>query len=168
MRQLSVWAIVVIGLALLEATWLPVISIQRVVPNLMLVLVVYFAITEGTERGMYTGLIGGIFQDVSSNTGIGHHVLCLVIVGFVVGRMASRLITDNPYVKTVTVFVASIAHGILYLLIEYVQKVDAAAIYTMSFSLMPEAFYTAVVTPIIFYLIERIRPVSIYGQGYST
>ena len=69
MRQLRIWAIVVIGLALLEATWLPVISIQRVVPNLMLVLVVYFAITEGTERGMYTGLIGGIFQTSASGRG---------------------------------------------------------------------------------------------------
>jgi rod shape-determining protein MreD len=167
MRHLGLWIVLVIGLALLEATWLQAISIQRVVPDLMLVLVVYFAIAEGTERGLYTGLVGGIFQDVSGNTAVGHHVLCLIVVAFIVGRMANRLITDNPYVKTVTVLIASILHGVLYLAIEYVQKVDASAIYSMSFSIMPQAFYTACVTPIIFYLIARIRPVPIQNQGYS-
>lgn len=168
MRHTSVWAAVVIVAALLEATWLPLISIQHVTPDLLLVMVVYFAITEGAERGMYTGLLGGIFQDASTNTTVGHHVLCLVVVGFVVGNMANRLITDNPYVKTVTVLVASIAHGILYVLIEYVQTVDAEAVYTMSLSIMPQAFYTAVVTPIVFYLIELVRPQAIHGRGYNT
>ena len=96
-------------------------------------LVVYFSIAEGAERGMYTGVLGGMFQDVAGNTGIGHHILCLVIIGYVVGRMASRLITENPYVKTVTVLLASMVHGILYLAVEYVQKVDMNALKMMSF-----------------------------------
>ena len=126
-------------------------------------LVVYFSISEGTERGMYTGVLGGIFQDVAGNTGIGHHVLCLVCVGYIVGRMASRLITDNPYVKTVTVFVASIVHGLLYLAIEYVQKVDMSAVYTMSYSIIPHAFYTALVTPLVFLILGRLRVRPVQG-----
>ena len=152
-----VWLVLIIITALLEATWLQKISIQQVVPNLVLVLVVYFSITEGAERGMYTGFIGGIFQDVAANTGVGHHVICLVIIGYIVGRMAARLTTDNPYVKTMTVLFATIVHEILYVVIEYIQKVDIEAMYTMSYGIMPSAFYTACVTPIIFYILLRIR-----------
>ena len=163
MRQNSVWVFTVIVAALLEATWPQMLSIQRVVPDFVIVLVVYFSITEGTERGMYTGVLGGIFQDVAGNTGIGHHVLCLVIVGYIVGRMARRLITDNPYVKTVTVLVASLVHGVLYLAVEYVQKVDMNTVVTMTYSIIPHTFYTALVTPIIFLIMGWIRTVPMQG-----
>ena len=153
----TVWLIIIIMAALLEATWLQSLSIQKVVPDVVLVLVVYFAISESAERGMYTGLIGGIFQDVAANTGVGHHVICLVIVGYIVGRMAARLITDNPYVKAMTVLMATIVHGILYLMIEYVQKVDLEAMYMASYAIMPRAFYTACITPFVFYFLYRIR-----------
>lgn len=163
MRQNSAWAMIVIAGALLEATWPQILSIQRVVPDLVVVLVVYFSISEGTERGMYTGVLGGIFQDVASNTGIGHHVLCLVIVGYVVGRMASRLITDNPYVKTVTVLMAAMVQGILYLMVEYVQQVDMNTVYMMLYSIIPHAFYTALVTPFVFLLVRRLRSTPLLG-----
>ena len=167
MRTHGPWILIVIAAGLIETTMLPTIRIQGVVPDLILILVVYFAIAEGSERGMYTGLLGGILQDVFANTGVGHHVLCLVVVGFVVGRMASRLITDNPAVKVMTVLAASIIHGFLYLAIEYIQKVDADAAVMMSYSIMPQAFYTAVITPVVFFLVARIRPVHIQTQGYS-
>jgi rod shape-determining protein MreD len=157
-----VWLVLIVVSALLEATWLQAISIQEVVPDIVLILVVYFAITEGAERGMYTGLIGGIFQDVAANTGVGHHVICLVLVGYIVGRMASRLITDNPYVKALTVLFSTIVHEIFYVMIEYVQKVDLEAMYTMSYAIPHRACYTAIVTPIVFYLLLRIR-----GERYQ-
>lgn len=167
MKKNLPWIMIIIAAALVETTMLPAISIQRVVPDLILILVVYFSIAEGSERGMFTGLIGGILQDVSANTGVGHHALCLIIVGYVTGRMASRLITDNPYVKVITVLGASVIHGFIYLSIEYIQKVDADAVLTMSYSIMPQAFYTAIFTPPVFIIVSRIRPIPIQTQGYS-
>jgi len=167
MRGHGSWIVVVVAAALIETTMLPAISIQRVVPDLVLISVVYFSIVEGSERGMFTGLLGGILQDVFANTGVGHHVLCLVVVGYVVGRMASRLITDNPYVKVMTVFGASVVHGFVYLAIEYIQKVDAEAAVMMTYSIMPQAFYTAAFTPVIFFLVGRVRPAPVPTQGYS-
>jgi len=152
------WAITVVLAALLEATWMRGLSVQGVVPDLVLVLVVYFAIAEGEERAMFTGLLGGVFQDAAANTPLGQHVLCLVIVGFVLGRLSQRLVTDNPYIKAAAVFFASLVQGILFITIDYVQKVDIESVYTMSFSLLPRAFYTAVTTPIIFFIMAWIRP----------
>jgi rod shape-determining protein MreD len=163
MWQNSAWVLIVIAASVLEATWPQFLSIQRVVPDLVVVLVVYFSIMESAERGMYTGVLGGIFQDVASNTGIGHHVLCLVTVGYIIGRMASRLITDNPYVKVVTVLLASILHSLLFLAIEYVQKVDLNAVYTSSYSIIPHAFYTALVTPLVFLFLSRVRSMPVQG-----
>jgi rod shape-determining protein MreD len=155
MKSNIYWAILVIVTAQIEATWLSQLRIQGVQPDLILVLVVYFAIVDGEQRAMMTGLLGGLFQDVAADTGLGHHVLCLVLVGYTVGRLSERLITDNPAVKTSAVFFASILHDVIYIAVDYVQHVDPQAAYTMAIGTVPRAFYTALTTPFLFFFLDR-------------
>ena len=151
------WAALVIFTALVEATWLGLVRFQGVLPDLILVLVIFFALTRGEERAMFTGVVGGLLQDVAGDTGLGHHVLCLVVVGFVVGKVSHRLLVDLPAVKAGFVFLASIAHGILFTTIAYLQHPDMSALYTIGVNVVPSAFYTAVATPIIFFVLTRSK-----------
>jgi len=144
------WIVLVTGAALVQTTWLRAIAVREAVPDLILVLVVYAAITEGEERAMFTGLLGGIFQDVSGGAVLGHHVLCLVLVGFVVGRLTTRLITEHPAVKIALVFSAAFLHGLLYTCIEYVQHPGSRPMHQILAGVIPGTFYTAVFSPVIF------------------
>jgi len=155
MRRILFWTLIAIIAALIEATWLRAIRVQGVVPDLVLILVVYCAITEGEERAMFMGVLGGMFQDVYTDTALGHHVLCLVVVAFVVGRVAKRLITDNPAGKAASVFLSSVLDSLLYAIIEYVQKTDMSAFLVMLSGIVPRAFYTALVTPLLFFIVAR-------------
>ncbi len=155
MMKNVLWAVVVIAAALIQTTWLDTIRVQGVLPDLTLLLVVYFAITEGEERGMCTGVLSGIYKDVAGNAVLGHHILCGVVVGYVVGRVATRLITEHPAVKVVLVLCASLVHGVLYTAILYVQEPDIGAIYTLVTSVIPGAFYTALATPLVFFVLAR-------------
>lgn len=157
MRGNIPWFLLVVSVALIESTWLGAVRLQGVLPDLVLLLVIYFAVIDSQERAMFTGLVGGVFQDVAGDTGLGHHVLCLVVVGYLTGRVVERLITDHPAVKGGLVFVASILHGIIFLAIEYVQNPAMNATFTMMASTIPRAFYTALVTPILFFAFDRIR-----------
>lgn len=154
MRTNILWAILVVITALIEAIWPYTLRIQAVVPQLVLLLVVYFAITEGEERAMFTGLLGGIFKDVAADAALGHHVLCLVVVGYFVGAMSKRLITDNPAVKAGAVFCASVTHSILYIAVDYIQRADAGNVYALFATVFPQAFYTALMTPILFLMLS--------------
>jgi rod shape-determining protein MreD len=156
MRKNLIWLAVTVVAALLQTTWLDAIRVQGVLPDLTLLLVIYFAVTDGEERAMFTGLLGGLYQDVASDTALGHHVLCLVIVGYAAGRMARRLIADHPAVKVGLVFAASIVHGLLYLTIQYVHDPEnTQAFYTFGTTTLPGAFYTALCTP-FFYVLSRM------------
>jgi rod shape-determining protein MreD len=154
MRTNLIWAAAVISMALLEAQWPYVLRIQGVVPQLVLILVVFFAIVDGEERAMFTGLLGGVFQEVATDDALGHRVICLVVVGYVTGAIARRLITENPAVKASAVLVASVAHGILYLAIDYVQRPGVSNVSGQLVALLPQAFYTALVTPVLFMLLS--------------
>ena len=145
----------VIAAALLQMTWLDIIEIWGVRPDLLLLIVVYFAIADGEERAMFSGVLGGIFQDIAGNNSLGHHVLCHVVIGYAVGRMTSRLVTEHPAIKITLVFISSIVYGFFYNTIDYVQNPEIHVFNNIAALVIPGAFYTALVTPIVFYSLTR-------------
>lgn len=155
MRRNVLWAVIVIAAALIQTTWLDAIRLQGVLPDLTLLLVIYFALSEGEERAMFTGLLGGVYQDVAGNAILGHHIVCHVIMGYVVGRVAQRLITEHPAVKVGVVLCAGVLDGILYTGIQYVQTPEMQAFHTILVTVLPSAFYTAMVTPVVFFMLAR-------------
>jgi rod shape-determining protein MreD len=155
MRKNFIWAGTVLVLSLIETTWLSVVQVQGVLPSLVLLLVVYYALAEGEERAMFTGLLGGLLQDVQANSSLGHHIVCYVIVGYVAGRISTRLVTEHPAVKAGMVFFASVLNGVLYTLIQYVQTPHMRAFYYIGTSVVPSAFYTALFTPLVFFFLIR-------------
>lgn len=151
------WFMLIVFTAALEATWLGVVRLQGVTPDLVLLLVVYSGIQWGPERAMLTGAIGGLFQDVWADAGLGHHMLALVIVGYATGTVSQRLVMWRPAVKAVLVFCAALAHGLVYTAVAYVRDPALDASYLLAVSVTPGAFYTALVTPLVFPVLERSR-----------
>ncbi|NUM52352.1 MAG: rod shape-determining protein MreD [Candidatus Hydrogenedentes bacterium] len=155
-RKNAIWLFAVVLAAMLETTWIERIRLLDVVPNLTLLMVVFFAIIEGEERAMFTGAIGGIFQDVASNAALGHHIFCNVIVGYAAARVASRMITEHPAAKAALVFSATIVFGLLFVGVTYVQDPATAAFRNIVERVVPESFYTALFTPVMFFLLDRV------------
>jgi rod shape-determining protein MreD len=150
------WLILVLAAALFQATWPDSLKVQGVVPDLVLLLVVFFALTDGEERAMLTGALGGIYQDAVTNSVLGHHVLCLVLVGYFVGRISNRLVTEHPAIKGGLVFISGVAEGILYVMVMYLQNPSVRATTMIVASVVPAAFYTALITPLVFPLLTRV------------
>ena len=144
------WALGVIVTALIQTSWLDSLQIFGAIPDLNVLIVVYFALREGEERGMFTGLFGGILEDVASNATLGHHVLGLVLVAYAVGRVRLRLLTDHPAVRVCLVFAASLLEGILFMAILFVQQPEIPALNLLAARIVPGAFYTAILTPVWF------------------
>ena len=155
LRRNLLWLFAVVLAAMLESTWVEQIRFLDVVPNLTLLTLIYFAIVDGEERAMFTGAIGGVFQDVASNQTLGPHVLCNVIVGYVAARVASRMITEHPAAKAGLVFASSIVFGLLSIGVAYIQDPTTPALFGIVARVVPGAFYTALFTPVVFFLLDR-------------
>lgn len=150
------WFIVVVVAALLQATWLEAITMRGVLPDLLLLLTVFAAIYYTESHAMLVGALGGLLHDVARNTTLGHHVLCLVLVGYAGGRIATRLVTHHPAVQAGLVFLASLVYGLLYQLVAYMQDPHSGIFEHVVSNVVPAAFYTAVITPFVFFLLVRI------------
>ena len=153
MRKTVLWLFVVILTALVQSAWLGAIRLGGVVPNLPLLLVVYFAVRDGEERAMFTGLIGGVFQDVAADATLGHHVLCNVVVGYLAARVSHRLVTEHPAVKAGLVLMAGFCNGLLDTLILYIQNPGLSATHEMLYVEIPSTMYSTLVTPVVFFFL---------------
>lgn len=151
-----VWFVCVVFAALLQTNWPDILRFQEVSPDIIIVLVVYFAIAYGEERAMFTGVIGGLYQDVAVNTTLGHHVLCYVVIGYTIGHLAARLISEHAAVKAGLVLLAGFCQGLFFITIQYALQPQRGMLYPILNTAAPIAFYSAVITPFIFLLVDRI------------
>ncbi len=150
------WLIIVVFFALVQTNWPDALKPQAVVPDLVLIMVVYYAIAEGEERAMFTGLLGGLYQDVAVHTVLGHHVICHVIVGYTIGRLSTRLITEHAAIKAGLVLLASLGQGLLFVFIQYVQQPQRGMVYPILTAAVPCAFYTALLAPVLILMLDTV------------
>ena len=80
--------------------------------DLVLVVVVYVALTSGSVAGLLTGTVAGLIQDsVATSTGlIGIGGLAKSFVGFVSGIIGTQFIVTQPLPRFLVFFFATVVH----------------------------------------------------------
>ena len=84
---------IVIGYVL-QSTVLGMIPYLNVVPNLMLIVTMTFAVLRGRREGMAVGLACGLLQDIGGGGLIGFYALIYLYIGYVNGLL-SRFLTED-------------------------------------------------------------------------
>jgi rod shape-determining protein MreD len=83
--------------------------------DLVLVAVVYVALTSGPATGLLTGTFAGLVQDALSSSVIGIGGLAKTIVGFLAGVIGTQFIVSQPLPRFVVFFGASILHAVVFI-----------------------------------------------------
>jgi rod shape-determining protein MreD len=108
--------IVAIALALaLQATLARMLVGGTAVLDLVLVVVVYIALTSGPAAGMVAGSAAGIIQDALSSGVIGIGGLAKSIVGFLAGVIGQQFIVTAALPRFVMFLAATIMHAAVFM-----------------------------------------------------
>jgi rod shape-determining protein MreD len=138
---------------LLQTTLIPFIAIATIVPDLVLIWIVYVALVRGQIPAMTTGFLLGLLLDVVSggDSMLGLSALSKTVAGFLAGysynenKIAQFL--GGPHFPLLLVIV-SLVHNLLYFLI-FLQGSDLrwdemilqfgipATLYTVGFAVIP-------------------------------
>ena len=111
-----VGVLVAIALALaLQTTLARFVVGGTVALDLVLVVVVYVALTSGPVTGMFAGSLAGIIQDALSSGVIGVGGLAKSIVGFVIGAIGQQFIVTAALPRFVMFLVATAVHATLFM-----------------------------------------------------
>jgi len=83
--------------------------------DLVLVAVVYVALTGGPVAGLLAGTVGGLVQDALSTGILGMGGLAKTLVGFLAGRFGTQFIVTATLPRLVTFAAATAAHAVFFM-----------------------------------------------------
>ncbi len=114
MRAAGIVLVVVVAVAL-QTTLNRFIVRENFAVDLVMVAVVYVALTAGPVAGMMAGTIGGLIQDSLSSGIIGIGGLAKTIVGFLAGVLGTQFIVANSLPRFVVFLAATVVHAIVFM-----------------------------------------------------
>jgi rod shape-determining protein MreD len=83
--------------------------------DLVLVVVVYAALSSGSVTGLLTGTFAGLVQDALSTGVIGIGGLAKTVVGFLAGIVGTQFIVTQPLPRFVVFFAATVLHAFVFM-----------------------------------------------------
>jgi rod shape-determining protein MreD len=136
---------------LFQITVIPLISINGIIPDLILILLVYYSISYGQVYGTVLGASYGFLFDLITGTLLGSMMLSKTIAGFIAGYYSAETRREkflSTYALTFIVLLCAVIDSVIF---SFFSAVDFNTnIFKLFFdqALLP-ALYTGVVSSII-------------------
>lgn len=152
-------AVSLVTVLLLQVTVVTRLPVPGAPPDLVLLLVVAFALAEGPLAGMITGFVAGLLADTLADHQLGRLALAYAIVGYVTG-----LLQDDTERSTLQPFGAVALGGLIALMAFTVEgallgdpRVGLHAVLRAAVSSVPyDVLLTPFIVPIVGALVRRL------------
>lgn len=162
----AVAALMVVAFAL-QSTLLTRATILGVIPQVLLVVIVSLAYSEGARVGLVVGFFGGLLQDLLiPESIIGLYALVYTLIGFGVGSFRKYAVGDSVWTPVFVVAASSAVAEIGYATLAIImgQQWVSLSFTTKVTGLV--VLYNTLLTPFIFPAVRRVadrfRPERIY------
>ncbi|MFN2130826.1 MAG: rod shape-determining protein MreD [Anaerolineae bacterium] len=101
---------ILFGIALLQSTVMPRITLLGVHPDLVLMAVTSWSLLRGAEEGMLWALVSGVILDLLSGAPFGVYSLTLLIVGFATGLGQRNMLRIDILAPIIVIPVATLVY----------------------------------------------------------
>ena len=156
-RPALLFAVVAVGALLLQTTVLPLASVGRATPDLLLIMCVYLGLHQHTVGGALGAFSLGYLQDAFSGSVAGLNAFGMCLVFTVVYLTSRRLWVDNTISKIAVVFLASLLKTVAILvLVALFMSIDGLWRTVLSYLLI-EAVLAAMLSPAVFAVLARTQ-----------
>jgi len=131
--------------------------IQRVRPDIVLILTLYLALSYPPISGGILAFLMAFFMDLYSGNSFGLYTLSRTFLFFVATLLKDRVYLENFSSQFFFVFIFTLFEGLLILLLlSALNPGPLGHLYSLFFTfLLPQSFVTGLVTPILFYLLNK-------------
>jgi rod shape-determining protein MreD len=154
-------ALVIIGLLLLQTTFLPFATLGGYVPDLFILYLVAIALRRGQIEATIIGFIIGLLQDIITTQFFGLAALSKTIAGFVAGYFFNENTAEQTlgsYRYVLLVVLCSVVHNLVYFGI-YFQGISGSVFISTIEHTMGTTLYTCII---------GVLPMFFYSRKYNT
>lgn len=148
---------------LIESTILSNISFLLVIPDLVLICSIYFAILNGRLYGEVNGLVSGLMLDFITGVPFGFNCFYRTLIGYLFGLFTNSIIISGVIIPMLTVGVGTLAKRLMIILISFFYPRINLQIYGfISYNFLFEFIINILLAPIIF------KFLSFFNKNLST
>lgn len=154
-------ALVVLGLLLLQTTFLPFITLGGYLPDLFIIYLMYIALRRGQIEATISGFIVGLLQDIITTQFFGLAALSKTIAGFVAGYFFNENTAEQTlgsYRFVLLVALCSVVHNLMYFII-FFQGSGGFVLFSTIESTIGMTLYTCVIS---------VLPMFFFSRKYNT
>lgn len=157
MKRTVVYFIEIIICFVLQSSLYQFISLARVMPNLLLILVVSNAYMRGRATGMMLGFFSGLLVDILFGNVIGLYAMIMMLIGYVVGFSHKIYSRDDYTLPLFFIAIANFIYQFLYYIFEFLLRGKLDFFNYFRILILPEIIYTVAVATILYKLLHTIN-----------
>ena len=166
-RGSAIAAMIVVAAAL-QSTVLSYATILGVIPQVVLVVVMSLAFTDGSRVGLVCGFFAGLLQDLQLPEGsiVGLYALVYTLVGYAVGQLRELGPSESVWTPVLTVAAATVVVEGSYATLAILLGQEWVSITFTAKVIGLVVLYNTLLTPLAFPLVrkvaDRFRPERVY------
>lgn len=119
MKKYKFFILFFLVLFTLQFSFLPLIAVYGVVPDLLLLATVSYAFLRGSAWGGFVGFLLGLMQDLSVGSFFGLHAFTLTLIGLFFGRFSDRVFKEQFFLPITASVAATFANYVVSAVIVY-------------------------------------------------
>ena len=147
-----------LGTVVAQATLSAWLSVNNIYPDLCLILACLVGFLTNEYKGLMIGLTVGLFQDLLAPGGIGLNMILKGLAGCLAGATTHTVSTVTTGAAAIVTLVLSLGCGLASLIVAYPSIDGSDAFHAISWILLPQALYNALLAAGIFWLTHKVRP----------
>ena len=140
-----------IPVVIIQLTIIPFVAVQEVVPNLLLIAVVYFSIANGQIFGTINGAVFGLMYDLISGNLVGSNMLSLTVAGFIAGYFSGETKREKylfTYSFSLVVAICALINSVIFSFFSVIDFNTNFLQALFNHALLP-AIYTSIVSILV-------------------
>ncbi|MCE5287365.1 MAG: rod shape-determining protein MreD [Pelosinus sp.] len=139
--MIVLWICLLVGALILQATVTPLIAVNGIKPDFLLIIVVSTGLLTGKERGVGLGFFSGLLQDLVSGSSFGVNILAKMVTGFVCGMAERKVFKEYIFLPAIALFFATFFNGIIMLLLLFLLGYKIDLLPAILYNILPQVGY---------------------------
>ena len=134
----------------LQVTLFPINLTNGIIPDLLLIIVLFSGLFEGSRSGLISGFILGMIQDLLLGGMLGVFTITKTLLGGVSGLLKNKVYKSNYIIPPLLVLASSIVQEFLILLLSKDLLFRVNYLEAFESSIFPFSLYNAVLSIIVY------------------
>jgi rod shape-determining protein MreD len=151
----------------LQATLLPSLPIQRIRPDIVLILVLYWGLSASLISGGILSFFLGFLMDLFSGNSFGLYTFSRSLLFFLTRLFKGRFYLESVLSQFLFVFLLALFEGLLILaLLSALNPSPLGNLTSLFFSFFfPQSCLTGLISPLLFLLLNKVTPLLFQQNG---